>query len=489
MKKTMLFVGSVIILILSAITFIFIPAMAQGAGQDGLVFGKYGNKKIVYKPGTEFANAVTNYTEMYRRQGVELKDSDYYYVYNYAFVSAVQAVAYADNVKKSGWAPSQQSVARQMYPYFADENGNYSSAIFNSYGTEDKNNLKKDLTNGLIWNRCSEDYLGTQSTYAGHRLYGIKTSNAEKDFFDGMISQKRAFDLAVFKKSNYPDAQVQAFGEQNVAKFVKYNFSVITVKDLSKAKSILNQINKEEVTFADAVTQYSDKAYSGTDGKLSSNYGYQIQDILKNADDAEKLFALELNKTSDVIETSAGYSIFHNDLVKTEPDFTDKTILSVVRTYINQNESTVVETYFIEEAKKLIENSASKGFEVTAKTSDADFVKVPAFALNYANTSLIGTVPAELSSISGASSNENFLQSAFALKADGVSEPLVVGDSIIVVKAAGNQKDNLTAEQKEKIDSDVDSLNASALQSTLLSGKKVKNNVAEVFFTKIMKNK
>ena len=45
MKKTMLFIGSVIILILSAITFIFIPAMAQGAGQDSLVFGKYGNKK------------------------------------------------------------------------------------------------------------------------------------------------------------------------------------------------------------------------------------------------------------------------------------------------------------------------------------------------------------------------------------------------------------------------------------------------------------
>ena len=91
MKKTMLFIGSVIILILSAITFIFIPAMAQGAGQDSLVFGKYGNKKIEYKQGSEFANAVANYTEMYRRQGIDLKDSDYYTIYNYAFVSAVQA--------------------------------------------------------------------------------------------------------------------------------------------------------------------------------------------------------------------------------------------------------------------------------------------------------------------------------------------------------------------------------------------------------------
>ena len=124
MKKTMLFIGSVIILILSAITFIFIPAMAQGAGQDSLVFGKYGNKKIEYKQGSEFANAVANYTEMYRRQGIDLKDSDYYTIYNYAFVSAVQAIAYADNVKKSGWEPSKESVARQMYQYFTDEKGN-----------------------------------------------------------------------------------------------------------------------------------------------------------------------------------------------------------------------------------------------------------------------------------------------------------------------------------------------------------------------------
>ena len=34
MKKTMLFIGSVIILILSAVTFIFIPAMADGMGTE-----------------------------------------------------------------------------------------------------------------------------------------------------------------------------------------------------------------------------------------------------------------------------------------------------------------------------------------------------------------------------------------------------------------------------------------------------------------------
>ena len=132
MKKTMLFIGSVIILILSAVTFIFIPAMADGMGNKELVFGKYGNKKIEYKPGTEFAAAVNNYTEMYRKQGYELRESDYYYIYNDAFISAVNAIANAEEVKKSGYAPSSERVNRDIVtmPMFADENGKFSKEEF-----------------------------------------------------------------------------------------------------------------------------------------------------------------------------------------------------------------------------------------------------------------------------------------------------------------------------------------------------------------------
>lgn len=487
MKKTMLFVGSVIILILSAVTFIFIPAMAQGAGQDSLVFGKYGKKKIEYTQGSEFANAVANYTEMYRNQGVELNDSDYYYIYNYAFVSAVQAIAYAENVKKSGWEPSKEAVANQMYQFFLDENGKYSSEIYNSYGTEQKSRLQKDITNGLIWNRCSEDLLGTQSEYGGFRLYGIKSSDAEKTFLENMASEKRAFDLAVFNKEDYPQAQVKAFGEENKAKFTKYNFSVITVKDKSKAKSILNQIKNEEITFTDAVAEYSDKAYSGADGKLSSNYGYQIQNILTNDADAQALLALELNQTSEVIETSAGYSIFHNDLVTAEPDFTDSTVIAAVRSYINENEASVIEDYFVEKAKSVISASAKNGFEAAAKANNAKFVKVPAFALNYSNDALLGSLPEEFTSISGASTNENLFQKAFALKTGEVSEPVVTGNSILVLKAAGTQKDNLTDAKKEELANALSSLDSSTIQYTLMSSDKVQNNVAEVFFTKLMK--
>jgi hypothetical protein len=489
MKKTLIFIGSVIILVLAAITFIFIPAMAGNAQPDTLVFGKYGNKKIEYKQGTEFANAVANYTEMYRRQGAELKDSDMYYIYNYAFTSAVQAAAYSEGMKKAGWAPSSQSVARQMYPYFADENGNYSSAIFNSYSEDDKSRLKADITRGLVWSRYSEDLLGSQSKYAGHTLYGLKSSDAEIAFIENMAAEKRSFEMAVYEKSDYPDSAVKAWGEANKDKFVKYNLSVITVKDQSKAKSILNQIKKDEITFEDAVSEYSDKAYSGSNGKLSSNFGYQIKEILKKESDSEVLFNMELNGLSDVIDTNAGWSIFHNDLAKKEPDFSDASLLSAVRSYINDKEAGLIEDYYIGEAKKVIEDASVKGFAAAAKAGKAKFVKVPAFALNYDGVSLLGELPEEITSVSGASSNENFLQTAFSLKEGAYSEPVVAGNSIIVLKAAGIKKDTLKTEEKDALVKGIADYDSSTSQSTLLSSKKVENKVAEVFFNKIMSNK
>ena len=93
MKNKMLWVGSVIILILSVICFVVFGVGTEliravtGEG-NGISFGKYDGKDIVLAPGTDFANAVQNYTNYYQRQGAELDQSAYFYIYSYAFNSA-----------------------------------------------------------------------------------------------------------------------------------------------------------------------------------------------------------------------------------------------------------------------------------------------------------------------------------------------------------------------------------------------------------------
>lgn len=487
MRKTLLFVGSVIILIFSAITFIFIPAATPGAQGDALVFGKYGNKKIEYAQGTEFANAVNNYTEMYRNQGANLTDSDYFYIYNYAFNSAVQAIAYKQAIEKAGWKPAEEAVARAMVSYFADENGNYSSKIYNSVAPEDVANLKKELTRGQVWNRYSEDLLGSQVDIGGQKMYGLKAPAAEAEFLAKAGGEKRAFDMAVFNTEDYPDSAVKTFAGENKDLFNKYNVSVITVKESAKAKSVLNKIKNEEITFADAVGEYSDKAYSGSDGLVTSNLEYQIKDILKNADDIEKISALNVDELSDVIETSAGYSIFRCNLAKTAPDLSDKATIAAVRSYIETKESSKIEDYYITSAKGMISNAATKGFKKACDDSEGKYVSVPAFPLNYDNSELFASISSDVKELASASSNENFLKTAFSLKQGEVSEPIVLGSNVIVLKLTTVQTDNVTDTAKKSVTDKIKTIDQSASQSALLTSSKVKNDVSNVFFNKIMK--
>ena len=119
MKNKMLWIGSVFILILSVICFVVFGVgteliRAITGESNGTSFGKYNGKDIVLAPGTDFANAVQNYTNYYQYQGQELDQSAYFYIYNYAFNSAVQSAAYKDAVKKSGYKPSGKEISRAM---------------------------------------------------------------------------------------------------------------------------------------------------------------------------------------------------------------------------------------------------------------------------------------------------------------------------------------------------------------------------------------
>lgn len=489
MKKTMLFIGSVIILILSAITFVFIPALSPNAAGKPLVFGKYGNKKIEYKQGTEFANAVANYTEMYKNQGAELNDTDYFYIYNYAFNSAVQAIAYSEAVEKSGYTPSKEVISRAMLPYFSDENGKFSTEIYNQIPEFDRENLKKELTKGLVWNRYSEDLLGSQNKIADKSMFGLKKSNSEIEFFAKMGATKRSFDVAVFDTNNYPDSEVKKFANENKNLFSKYNFLVLTVNEQSQAKSLLSQIKKNEITFEDAVKEYGEKYYSNAEGLISRGYEYQIKEIIKNDADKEAVLSLKVNELSDVVQTATGYSIFNCTAEKEEINLTEKNTVDLVRKYIEDYEFGKIEDYYLNVANKMIENAKTKNFAVACKENNAKLESISAFPLNYSNISMFDKIPTEKDFFASASSNVNLLKKAFSLKANEISEPIVIDNFVLVLKLISEQKDNINANKKELIEKEILAYDQSNSQANLLSSKKVVNETSKVFFNEILEKK
>ena len=112
---------------------------------------------------------------------------------------------------------------------------------------------------------------------------------------------QRGFKVALFSKSDFPLEEKIKYANQNANKFNKYDMSVITVEEKSNAESIAKRIANNEITFEDAISEYSDKNYSSSDGKLTNAYQYQIENLLENKEDLASITDLSVGSVSAVI--------------------------------------------------------------------------------------------------------------------------------------------------------------------------------------------
>ncbi|MBQ4377823.1 MAG: SurA N-terminal domain-containing protein [Treponema sp.] len=494
MKNKMLWVGSVIILILSVICFVvfgvgteLIRAFTGDAGK--ISFGKYNGKDIVLEPGTDFANAVQNYQNYYQNQGQQLDQSAYFYIYNYAFNAAVQSMAYKEAVKESGYKPSGKAISRTMLPYFLDSEGKYDPKLYNQVSAKDKESLKANISRQLVWERFNSDLFGSANKLGkdeeAYALYGIKSSQKEIDFLSSIGAEKRSFDIVSFDKADYPESEIKAYGVKNISLFNTYSLSMLTVKEEAQAKKLLGQLTNGEITFEDAITEYSEKYYTDGDGKVTSNFAYQIKENLENDSDLEKITSLAKDSLSEVIKTNTGYSIYKCTGDSTEANIEESATFDAVKNYVNTNEKAMIDEYFTTKAKAFVESAKAGTFDKAAKESGVEVVSVPAFPLNYGDVSIADTLSSgDVKALANASTNEDFLKTAFTMKLQDISEPLTLGNYVSVITLTGIQNDKATDEQVKKVRDSISDYDENEAQTTLLQSKKVVNNVADTYFNK-----
>ena len=492
MKNKMLWIGSVIILILSVICFVVFGVgtelirVVTGEG-NGISFGKYDGKEIVLAPGTDFANAVQNYTNYYQNQGAELDQSAYFYIYHYAFNAAVQSAAYKDAVKKSGYKPSGKAISRVMLPYFLNSDGKYDPKLYNQVSSADKESLKSDISKQLTWQRFNDDAFGASDKLGTYTFYGLKSSKNESAFLASLNEEKRAFDAVSFDKNDYPESEIKAYGTENISLFDTYALSMITVKEEAQAKKILSQLTNNEITFEDAVSEYSEKYYTDGDGKVKESFAYQVKENLADEADFAKVDVLVADALSEVIKTNTGYSIYKCTGAKTSANIEDTATFDAVKNYITTNKQSMIEDYFMEKAKAFIASAKLDGFSKAAANAGVEKISIPAFPLNYGDVSIADKIDASnAKAFANASTNESFLEKAFSMQVNDISDPVVLGNYISVFQLTDIQKVPAEGDKTESIATEVASYDQSEAQTALLTSKKVENNVADVYFNKIM---
>lgn len=487
MKKNSAYtIGSLIILLICAFVFVILPAFTGNAGNQEKIpaFGKYDGKEIRYEQGSDFSDFVSQYGQMFQSYGQQIDSSTYYYVFNYAFNATVTRMAYTNAVKKSGYVVPEEAINRQMRPYFNDENGNYSSKIYKQTPEATVADLRENVEDSLISSRFYDDHFASETEFFdSFALYGIKHSNAELDFLADYASNRRGFDMAIFPLSNYPESEKLAYANANADKFNKYDFSVITVSDKSTANTIAKRLNNEEITFEDAVSEYSEKNYSNTEGKLTYKYQYQIENMLANKEDLETITAAGFGDVTPIIETANGYSIFKCDATVVKADFTNPDTVSAVSSYISTYESGMIEDYFSAKAKDFASAAKNSSFAKACSQFNVENVTIKPFPMNYGSVSIVDSVDTSLNGLANADTNENFLKTAFGLKLNEISAPIVMNNSVIVLQYTVEDK---VEGYDSAILTDLQKYDESTAQDAILNSPKLENNFMSVYFDYFM---
>ncbi|MCR4955038.1 MAG: peptidyl-prolyl cis-trans isomerase [Treponema sp.] len=473
-------VGSVIVFVLIFVSFIIVPGMVQSGTQELPVFGKYGRHVVKFEQGSFFNQALSYYGNQIKANGQNYND----YImelltrnaYQQAFNETVRRYAFIDAVKASGYTAAEKKIDRKMINEFLDQSGKYSERLYRDTPDATKQTMRKqfeeeELANRFLYDYFAKDVIGNTEGIN----FALRISDNEIKFMNKMNKTAKAFDAVIFNTEDLPASQAIKFASENPDMFNKYSFKAISVETESIAKKVLSQIKGEEITFDDAIEQFSKNYYTSTDGVLKNKYEYQIISTLNKEDDFVKIADLKEGEYSPVIKTGTGYTIYQCTKAMVPMNEKDADLVEVVSSYLKTNEMGRVQDYFIEQANSFIASAKASSFDKACKEFGKAKKSSDGMILNFENNSLLAVSDADIEELSTAYSNEDFLTKLFALDNNEISEPVVLNKAIVVLKGknAKISSDEITADSYK---TNVTNQDYSSVVANVFASKKLKNN-------------
>ena len=474
-QHPVLYIFSAIILVIIVVTFIGAPIAGNFSGGQRMVFGEYDGEKIEYYPG----NYLSNQKDMLAQNMEKSSNSDFklqaYQVWRGAFDRTILHVALLKEVTDSGFTASQDKIDTAIVKYGPyTVNGEFSSDKYNSASNMEKKQNRKYIEESVYKEQYINDF-----------FYGKKTSSAEKEFVKKMASTEKSFNIVKLPFSAYPETEVEKFKSDNSSLFRSMTLSKITVlSDKKDSEKVYSIVKENPDSFADTAKNHSKDSFASNGGEMGSVYFYSLKTELKNADDAEKVFSLSNGSISPLLETNNGWVIYKSGSVLSEEADNE-----TVRNYMLRYELGKIEDYFTAQAEKLIK---SENLISAALDQDYEVIKTESFPINYGNSMFFKPVKVEDkdNSLSNLAYNDDFLQAAFSLDKDEISEPVIVNNAVLVITL--DSVSELYSSETDLLDSYypyiVQQINDSGLSNYFLTSDKVKDNFNETFSEYFLSN-
>ncbi|HOV39670.1 MAG TPA: peptidyl-prolyl cis-trans isomerase [Spirochaetales bacterium] len=471
-----LYIFSIIILVIIVVTFVGAPVIGKLEGPGRIIFGYYKDKPIEYVPGNYFSRQRDLLAEQLRSQGDQNSsfDAQVYQVWRGAYDRTVFHTALVKMMEESGFSVSENLVDETLasYPAFM-ENGEFSVKRYQQTPASERYLIRKSVRESLLFQGYLQD-LGT-----------IPISTQEIQFLKNLASPERKFKYIQFPFSEYPESEVQAYGQTNADKFKRARLSIITITTGKKdAEKVFERLQKKELTFEDAARSFSRDTFAEKGGEMGWRYAYELDTLIKNTTDTAKVLSLKKGEIEGPIESSEGWLLFRCEEEALHPDLNDPEVKKTVRSYMMSFERGKIEDYLLTQAKQFKEETASSSFESLARSKGFSIGETDYFPINYGNSVFLKPVSQTNSSLAGAAFRESFFVTAFSLKKDETSDPIVLGDSIVVLKMVEER----TVDEKELqmlniyLPYIIQQFTEENLQQFIFTSKDFKDDFNSVFF-------
>jgi parvulin-like peptidyl-prolyl isomerase len=420
-----IFIGTIVVLIIVIVAFVFVPAIVPNAGgaTADLNFGAYDKIPITYVPGNYFAQ-VQSSLESYQRSSINESNAQYmnYQIWRAAFDETVVRTAILQEMKKAGYTVPKEVIDREVALQFMD-NGRFSAALYRQVDTTTRLSLRRQAQD-----RIAEEYYLAD-------VEGLLKPAAEKAFIGSMGTQLRSFEGAAFSIYNYPEAEITSYAAENPALFRTTHLSRITINSGElEARQVLASIQDGTSTFEDAAKTHSQDSYAEKGGDIGVKLAFELSSEGLDTQQQEQLSGLARGSYSDILKLGSGWAFFRVEDTAYPADTGDESVRAKILTYMLDFQRGRIEDYFFNQAEELARITASDGFDEAVYEKSLQKFSFGPLPVNYGDVDLFATLSSfSQAELSYASSNENFWQTAFSTPIRTTSRPLVLGGSVVVL--------------------------------------------------------
>lgn len=429
-----LFVGTVVVLVIVIIAFVFVPAIVpnvQGGGGD-FTFGYYNKVPIRYAMNNYFYNAQQYFAQSQQQSNPDETVNMFVVaqIWQQAFEETAVHMGILDEMKTAGFIVPEDKVDREMaaLPQFQDaETGKFSVAKYRAMDNSTLMNLRQQVRESLI----SETYMAD--------LGNLKTPSKEPAFISAMADPQRSFDAAVFPLSAYPDSEIASYVSANPDLFKMIRLSQITISSSEReARQILDSIKNGVTTFEDAARANSQDWAADRGGDMGSYMTHELSYTIGNEDARAAVVTMAAGVISDIYQVDTGWAFYRVDEAAYPADINDAAQKTKIQTYMMQNQRGPVEDWAIAEAGKFAaranETTLDQAISEAGTASGVTKSSFGPISLNYGDSPLFSSIAgAGVPALASAGANQTFWNAAFATPLNSLSEPFVVGDNVIVL--------------------------------------------------------